>query len=292
MRLSISCLLLLACSGEEREEARIAKEKLDVYEAPSPLSRREQREREGRDRHAIDLYVDGIAVATIGEHQFAEWPRIDLQLPPDATLDHWKTIRIETDGDPVVIERPTTRYPGAVPLIFPGRGRAGSLGMFDPRALQQRANPSVRVDAVREVRIELAADGRSDRERAFARACTEVKRGEEKPPPGNGHFMGTAYQHNIDEYWTVDMTIDLSESKVGDKVGSVTYHGHKCRGNLFRLPDVNGRRRVVERFWHNENGICVEACILELQCDGTSLDYRGLYPDGSFVAHARLLRVK
>ena len=89
---------------------------------------------------------------------------------------------------------------------------------------------------------------------------------------------------------TNGMTIDLSNSKVGDKVGSVIYHGHKCRGNLYRLPDANGRPRVVERFWHNENGICVEACILELQCDGTALDYRGLYPDGSYVAHAKLLR--
>jgi len=38
------------------------------------------------------------------------------------------------------------------------------------------------------------------------------------------------------------------------------------------------------------NGICVEACILELTCDGPALDYRGLYPDGSYVAHAKLLR--
>src|SRR5205085_12308210 len=139
---------------------------------------------------------------------------------------------------------------------------------------EHRANPRTRVDGVREIRIELApsTDNRSARERAMERACTELKRGEEKPPPGKGHWVGTAYQHNIDEYWTIDMTIDFSGSKVGDKVGTVVYHGHKCRGNLYRLPDVDGRRRVVERFWHNEGNICVEACILELSCDGTALD--------------------
>lgn len=280
-------LALAACSSEveQRHEAG----RLGVVEAPPEPSRREQRDKAQRDRHAVDLFVDGIVVATIGEPQFAEWPRIDLQLPPDATLDRWRSIRIETDGDPVTLDR--RAYPDAAPVIFPGSGRAASFGMFDPRALEKRGVPSVRVDAVREIRVELApADTRSDREKLFARACTEIKRGEEKPPPSKGRFVGTAYQHNIDEYWTVDLTIDLSDSKVGDKVGSVTYHGHKCRGTLYRLPDVNGRRRVVERFWHNENGICVEACILELSCDGTALDYRGLYPDGSFVAHAKLLR--
>lgn len=287
MRPSILCLGLLACSAE-REQVEPAKQKLEAFQAPAP-SRREQREKEGRDRRAVDLFVDGIVVATIGEHQFGEWPRIDLQLPPDATLDRWRSIKIETDGDPVVIDR--SKLGDLAPVIFPGPASA-SFGLFDPRGLEHREGPRTRVDGVREIRIELAPDARTDREKAFARACTEVKRGEEKPPPSKGRFLGTAYQHNIDEYWTVDLTIDLAESKVGDKVGSVVYHGHKCRGNLYRLPDVNGRRRVVERFWHNENGICVEACILELKCDGTALDYRGLYPDGSYVAHAKLLRSK
>lgn len=278
---------LAACSSEveQRHEAG----RLGGVEAPPELSHRELRDKAQRDRHAVELFVDGIVVATIGESQFGDWPRIDLQLPPDATLDRWRSIRIETDGDPVTLDR--RAYPSAAPVIFPGSGRAASFGMFDPRAFEKHGVPTVRVDGVREIRIELAAaDTRSDREKLFARACTELKRGEEKPPPSKGRFVGTAYQHNIDEYWTVDMTIDLSDSKVGDKVGSVIYHGHKCRGTLYRLPDVNGRRRVVERFWHNEHGICVEACILELSCDGTALDYRGLYPDGSFVAHAKLLR--
>jgi hypothetical protein len=279
--------MLVACSSDLDQPQRHETGRLGIVEAPPPPPRREQ-----RDRRAVDLFVDGIVVATIGEDQFADWPRIDLQLPPDATLDRWRSIKVETDGDPVIVDR--RKYPDTAPILFPGRGRDASFGMFDPRALDKRTAPSVRVDNVREIRIELAqpVDRRGDKERLLARACTELKRGEEKPPPGKGRWQGTAYQHNIDEYWTVDMTIDLSNSKVGDKVGSVVYHGHKCRGNLYRLPDNNGRPRVVERFWHNENNICVEACIIELACDGTALDYRGLYPDGSYVAHAKLLRAK
>lgn len=282
---------LFACSSDfEQQTERREQGRLGVVEAPPEISRREQREKEHRDRHAVDLFVDGIVVATIGEAQFAEWPRIDLQLPPDATLDRWRAIRIETDGDPVTLDRRS--YPDAAPVVFPGTGRSASFGLFDPRALDQRGVPAVRVDAVREIRVELApvASTQTDREKLLARACTELKKGEEKPPPGKGRWVGTAYQHNIDEYWTIDLTIDMANSKVGDKVGTVVYHGHKCRGNLYRLPDRNGRPRVVERFWHNENETCVEACILELACDGTALDYRGLYPDGRFVAHAKLVR--
>ncbi len=278
---------LAACSSDV--EQRIEAGRLGVVEAPHELPRREQRDEAQRDRRAVDLCVDGIVVATIGEPQFGDWPRIDLQLPPDATLERWRSIRIETDGEPVTLDR--RAYPNAAPVIFPGRGRAASFGMFEPRAFETRGVPRVRVDAVREIRIELAApDTRSAPEKLFARACTELKRGEEKPPPSKGRFVGTAYQHNVDEYWTVDLTIDLADSKVGDKIGSVSYHGQKCRGDLRRLPDVNGRRRVVVRLWHNENDMCVDACILELACDGTALDYRGHYPDGSFVAHAKLLR--
>lgn len=282
---------LVACAPPS-EPARHEAGRLGELEAPAAPTRRELRERAEPERRAVDLYVDGIVVATIGEPQLADWPRIDLQLPPDATLDRWRSIRIETGGEPVLLDR--RRFGDGAPVVFPDptRRRGASFGMFDPRALDRRATPSVRVDDVREIRIELAPDTRTTRERAFARACTEVKRGEEKPPPGKGRWLGTAYQHNIGEYWTIDLTIDLSDSKIGDKVGTVVYHGHKCRGNLYRLPDVDGRRRVVERFWHNENNICVEACIIELSCDGSALDYRGLYPDGTYVAHATLVRAK
>jgi hypothetical protein len=282
----LGLLLLVGCL-DDPSPARVEPGRVVEEIAPAPPVERAKPAR--GDRYDVDIYVDAVPVATIGEHQFTEWPRIDLQLPPDATLDRWKSIRIETDGDPVIIERPKASHPDTVPLLFAGRGRAASFGWF---GVDKRSNPKRSVEHVREIRIELAADHRTPRDRAFARACTELKRGEEKPPPGKGRWLGTAYQHNIGEYWTIDMTIDLSDAKVGDKVGSVVYHGHKCRGNLFRLPDVNGRRRVVERFWHNEGGICVESCILELQCDGTALDYRGLYPDGTYVAHAKLLRAK
>ncbi|MEO8698930.1 MAG: hypothetical protein ABI867_02770 [Kofleriaceae bacterium] len=244
------------------------------------------------DRRDIDVYVDAIPVATIGAHQFASWPQVDRQLPPDATLDRWLAVTLETAGDSVELLKPLSKYPNTVPVVFEKDGQP-AFGLFDPRALEHHGAPRFVVAGVREIRIELAHDDpRSATERAFSRACTEPKRGEEKPPVGKGHWVGTAYQFNINEYWTVDLTIDLAESKVGDKVGSVIYHGFKCKGDLYRLPDVNGRRRVIERFWQNENAMCVEACILEFACAGTNLEYRGYYPDGQYVAKATLSRAK
>jgi hypothetical protein len=288
VRIWLPVLAIAACGGdpapdERRERGRLGEEAIPQAPRPKPPK---------RDRHDIDIYVDAIPVATIGREQLAEWPRIDLQLPPDATLDRWKSIYVETDADPLIVEHPIAKHPDTVPVLRAHTDGSATFGMFDARAIATRGAPKVASDRVREIRIELMPDPRSARDKAFARACTEPKRGEEKPPPGKGRWLGTAYQFNIDQYWTIDMTVDLSDSKIGDKVGTVTYHGHKCRGNLYRLPDANGRRRVVERFWHNEGNICVEACILELSCDGTALDYRGLYPDGTYVAHAKLSRAK
>jgi hypothetical protein len=287
----VRCGLLLAlgiAACQDDDAVRHERGRLeDVVVAPAP-----PRKPPKRFRGDIDIYVDAIPVATIGLDQLADWPRIDLQLPPDATLDRWRMIYVETDAEPLIIERPIAKHPDTVPVLRPATDGSATFSLFDPRAMATRGAPTLSADRVREIRIELTHDHKSARDKAFARACTEPKRGEEKPPPGKGRWQGTAYQFNIDQYWTVDMTVDLSDSKIGDRVGTVTYHGHKCHGSLYRLPDVNGRRRVVERFWHNEGNICVEACILELACDGSSLTYRGLYPDGTYVAHAKLSRAK
>ena len=88
--------MLVACSSDLDQPQRHETGRLGITADPPAPSRRDQREREQRDRRAVDLFVDGIVVATIGEDQFADWPRIDLQLPPDATLDRWRSIEVET----------------------------------------------------------------------------------------------------------------------------------------------------------------------------------------------------
>jgi hypothetical protein len=112
-----------------------------------------------------------------------------------------------------------------------------------------------------------------------------------KEPPCTpaGRWVGTGYQFDTQDTWTIDMTIRL-DAKVGEKAGTIAYPSIPCSGELVRKPDVDGRFVVQERLTKNA-GRCVDLGTIRVVCEGKNLEWKWFYPaDGSYGANASLAR--
>jgi hypothetical protein len=108
----------------------------------------------------VAVLVGGERVAAIAPDQVAKWPRLDTLVPePMRRLGTW--IKIELVGaTSTTIDRPGQRFPDMVPAVFPGEGGAPAFGMFDPVEHAKRGAPAMRADGLREIRLDLNAEGR------------------------------------------------------------------------------------------------------------------------------------
>lgn len=109
----------------------------------------------------VELFVDGTSVAKIDPAQIAKWPRLDTLVPEGARrLGTWQKVKL-AGAKTEELTRPSQSYPDMIPALFPGEGGKPSFGMFDPVEHAKKGQPKFRSDDLREVRLELATEGRS-----------------------------------------------------------------------------------------------------------------------------------
>lgn len=105
----------------------------------------------------IKIFVDDVQVGMLAEDQVKLWPRLDTLIPVSARrLGTWDKVELKGGGSPVTLSKPSASYPELVPAIFPGDGGKPAFGMFDPVELAKKGQPSLRENALTEVRISLA----------------------------------------------------------------------------------------------------------------------------------------
>jgi len=120
-------------------------------------------------------------------------------------------------------------------------------------------------------------------------SASDVRPSPERCVP-NGRWIGTGYQFDIRASWSIDLTLDLSQTKVGARVGSVSYPSLGCSGGLYRIADVNGIPAVNERIDHDPDRACLDNGSIRFACDGGTLEYRYYYPSGEYAAFSKLRR--
>ena len=206
---------------------------------------------------------------------------------PTPRSNRWRSIRIETDSDPVTLDR--RAYPSGAPILFPAPGAPRASGC-STRGAREAWGPPVSAS------MAFARSASSSRRsiplgsREAVRACLhrdQARRGEAPTEPGS--LRRTAYQHTSTSTGpsTYDRSLGLEGRRQG-RVGHLSRHklpSERSTGSPTSRSAPCRRAVLAQRERHLRRGL-----ILELSCDGTALDYRGLYPDGSFVAHAKLLR--
>ncbi|HEU0033420.1 MAG TPA: hypothetical protein VFQ53_22465 [Kofleriaceae bacterium] len=155
MRTWLCCLLAIAlgCGGKKEDRPAVASGSApaaigDAVPAGPPA--------------ALEIFVDDKSVAKVTSEQLAKWPRLDTLVPEDdRRLGTWQMVRLRSsEPAPIEVARPSASYPQMVPAIFPGDGGVPAFGMFDPVALAKHGKPALRHDAIKEIRIEVAREGR------------------------------------------------------------------------------------------------------------------------------------
>jgi hypothetical protein len=112
--------------------------------------------------HAVEIFVNDTSVAKITKEQIASWPTLDSLVPEDSRrLGTWQVVYLKgAQAKPAELNRPSATYPDKVPAVFPGKDGAPAFGMFDRVELAKHGEPGLRQDAVSEIRIKLAKEGR------------------------------------------------------------------------------------------------------------------------------------
>lgn len=140
----------------------------------------------------VEIFVNDTSVAKVTRDQIATWPRVDTLVPEESRrLGTWATVSI-TGAKPSALQRPSQNYPDMVPALFPGDGGAPSFGMFDPVEHAKKGQPGLRADAIREVRITLATEGRSGDHQGGAGGDADPSKliVAIKTPTGDGQLTG------------------------------------------------------------------------------------------------------
>jgi hypothetical protein len=109
----------------------------------------------------VEVFVNDESVAKVSPEQIAKWPRVDTLVPEASRrLGTWATVTIagaKTDE----VKRPSANYPDMVPALFPGADGKPAFGMFDPVEHAKKGKAAFQADAIRELRIKVATEGRS-----------------------------------------------------------------------------------------------------------------------------------
>jgi hypothetical protein len=109
----------------------------------------------------VEIFINDRSVAKVRPEQIAGWPRLDSLVPEESRrLGTWQKVKL-TGAKTEELARPSQSYPDMVPALFPGEGGKPAFGMFDPVEHAKKGKPGLRADDLREVRIELATEGRS-----------------------------------------------------------------------------------------------------------------------------------
>ena len=109
----------------------------------------------------VEIFVDDTSVAKVAPAEIEKWPRLD-GLVPEASrrLGTWQKVKL-TGAKTEELGRPSASYPDMIPALFPGEGGKPAFGMFDPVEHAKKGKPGLRADDIREIRIQLASEGRS-----------------------------------------------------------------------------------------------------------------------------------
>jgi hypothetical protein len=108
----------------------------------------------------VEIFVDDVSVAKVAAAEIEKWPRLDTLVPEASRrLGTWAKLKL-TGARTEEVGRPSQSYPDMVPALFPGEGGKPAFGMFDPVEHAKKGKPGLRADDIREVRIQLASEGR------------------------------------------------------------------------------------------------------------------------------------
>lgn len=108
----------------------------------------------------VEVFVNDAPVAQVSPDQIAGWPRLDTLVPEASRrLGTWMKVKLE-GAKPEEVPRPSQSYPDMVPALFPGEGGKPAFGMFDPVEHAKKGQPGLRADGIRQIRIEITAEGR------------------------------------------------------------------------------------------------------------------------------------
>lgn len=106
----------------------------------------------------VAIYVDDQLVGKLAPKEAALWPRLETLVPMTARrLGTWQAITIKGKST-TDVKAPSSTHPDKVAALFPGEGNATAFGIFDPVELAKHGKPSLREDAITEIRITLAKD--------------------------------------------------------------------------------------------------------------------------------------
>jgi hypothetical protein len=109
----------------------------------------------------VEVFVNDASVAKVSPDQIAKWPRLDTLVPEASRrLGTWAAVAI-AGAKPDELKRPSANYPDMVPALFPGADGKPAFGMFDPVEHAKQGKAAYQADAVRELRIKVATEGRS-----------------------------------------------------------------------------------------------------------------------------------
>lgn len=109
----------------------------------------------------VEVFVNDASVAKVSPEQIAKWPRLDTLVPEASRrLGTWAAVAI-TGAKSDELKRPSTNYPDMVPALFPAADGKPAFGMFDPVEHAKKGKAAFQADAVRELRIKVATEGRS-----------------------------------------------------------------------------------------------------------------------------------
>jgi hypothetical protein len=108
----------------------------------------------------VEIFVDDAPVAKVAKADIEKWPRLDALLSGDAQrLGTWMKVKL-TGAKSEELQRPSQSHPDMIPALFPGEDGRPAFGMFDPVEHSKRGQPGLRADDIREIRIQLATEGR------------------------------------------------------------------------------------------------------------------------------------
>lgn len=108
----------------------------------------------------VEIFVDDASVAKIGKAEIEKWPRLDALLSGDARrLGTWMKVNL-VGAKTEELQRPSQAHPDMIPALFPGEDGRPAFGMFDPVEHSKKGKPGLRADDIREIRIQLATEGR------------------------------------------------------------------------------------------------------------------------------------
>jgi hypothetical protein len=108
----------------------------------------------------VEIFVDDAPVAKVAKADIEKWPRLDALLSGDAQrLGTWMKVKL-TGAKSEELQRPSQSHPDMIPALFPGEDGRPAFGMLDPVEHSKRGQPGLRADDIREIRIQLATEGR------------------------------------------------------------------------------------------------------------------------------------